>query len=361
MYKGLEDYESGEDSAENIVNHPDGTFSSVQISRPTRRQARVLLPGKYRFPFGFRLPPWLPPSYYYSTFMAKGKNQYTAKAVLMIMKHYDNYTDEKDPDLYNNKVKKELTTKLNFFVLTAMSKRQLLRAYREASKTLSRVPNCLSARYQVFRCGFFGNMCCFLPNGGIEVEVEVLGSKALIMKRDAHAEDLICQEQKKLRESKDDTGEEKETTEWVFPPFPAEQLPIKIYVRNELSSKSIPAVKVELVEMIDVFKPLEASHTLHPPLAKVQYKKKIAPGQSMEWETNLILPKYFRRCKGDGGSYLPPPGIQTANIRTYVSLVIKFPGLNTYIEEQDWDSHVLNIAELLDTDNQVLNLPVKYS
>ncbi|EPY26004.1 hypothetical protein STCU_06369 [Strigomonas culicis] len=447
-----EDYDS--DEAEETVQPPPaagrlpGVLSADQIAvavpdaaeahRHLRRTPRRLMPGHHAYPFAFRLPPWLPPSLYYATSGAAGSIRYWAEAQLVpppprqFNRHNGN----------GGMPTRKLTKQTTFFVLSVLSKHQLLRCYTEANimlhgsdrlrqklkdasasatalqhpehgvsifpasyqkEAVTTLPP-LSARYQLFGCGGFGNMCCFDSGGAIEVEVQVLCSRALLLddeegKNKNIAESIFCaaddhaalcggaEMELKKQFRAEAMGHVVPTVEDALKnelPLPVGSIPLRVTVRNEHARKRIPTVRVELIENISIFKPLQAPMRFQEPLARYEYTTSIPAASDVTFDCALQLPNTFckqssgqkikhphrhaggRDAGGEGKNYthhkyLPPPGVSTVNLTTALNIIISFPGLNTYIEEEDWFYHTLQVAESIDTTDEVLDLPIKYS
>lgn len=390
------------------------TGEAPNDTAPPSRQSHYqrLMPGRYTFPFSFRVPPWVPPSLYYSINDASGNITYTAKVHVEF------------PGARRN-----LTASQRFYVLSAISQRQLIACHEEAIDlaTTSPMPP-LSALFQVFSCACLGNLCCLASDSAIEVEVALQSSRALVLS-DANATYQVLRNyrQERLRgsdlgtlpapnaggrvyngydafaerqfkqagavddgNSKVEAGplkganitlqnpsastllmEQRDAQREALQqrrlqvedalPLPIGLLPLVVRVHNRCTTREIPKVRVELRETIQVFRSLEVPRMFPHPLARYDYAVAIPPGEVVTFSAHLRLPKQFRRCKENDASLLPPPGVKTANLTTTTVIVVSFPGLSTYVEEEDWVNGVVQLAEVVDMTDDVLDLPTRYS
>ncbi|GET92559.1 hypothetical protein, unknown function [Leishmania tarentolae] len=442
----------------------------------------VLMPGTHRFPFLFRLPPWLPPSFYYSFVGAKGQLQYSASATMLFPgngagswcfkfgkdirgaardaeKAFDKATGTGTPsdkereqpgrgnlgegaiDQYNGEVGErtnrrlrsipvygpsDLTASIHFDVLSVMPRRQLVAEYyqidthnlhqrpinapREAgnadtsrsnmndAKELRRcvakrndggdlkVPGisteqqehhedthlALSALYQTFRCGWLGNMCCLQPKNAIEVEVLVVGARTVLLADNVGALQAlgvqppitsdIPQHGRPALHSSDNPPAPDLAVAARNTPWPVGGITLRVRVRNYCPTHTIKCVRIELKVMVEIFKSLKTPHTF-PGISysTFDYTIPIPPGAQALFDVRLSLTPRFRRHATDSGSLLPPPGVRTANMTSNTFLQVSFPGMHTYVEEEEEIKGIVIMAETVDLNDEVLELPVRYS
>lgn len=101
---------------------------------------------------------------------------------------------------YHNHILKAEQT---FYILSAISRRQLVACQEEAvrSITVSPIPP-LSAQFQTFACKCMGNLCCLSRNSAIDVEVLIQSSRALVMS-DSRRTRQVIEEYYTLRDAEE--------------------------------------------------------------------------------------------------------------------------------------------------------------
>ncbi|CBZ30600.1 hypothetical protein, unknown function [Leishmania mexicana MHOM/GT/2001/U1103] len=454
---------------------PSGGATEVEVP--------VLMPGTHRFPFLFRLPPWLPPSFYYSFVGAKGQLQYSASATMLFpgngagswwfkicrdMKGAtcdvektsnkaagadapsgkrerkrtgrgesgEGVIDLEDYDVGERTNRRltsmpvygpsDLTTAIHFDVLSVMPRRQLVAAYYQidthnlhqrptnppreaenannssssrngATKLRGRVGKsnyagdvkpsgvsagllehhedthlALSALYQTFRCGWLGNMCCLQPQNAIEAEVLVVGARTVLLADDVGALQALGVQPPITCDSPQLGGPALHAPDIVpspdlavappNTPWPVGGITLRVRVRNYCPTHTVECVRVELKVMVEIFKSLKTPHTF-PGISysSFDYTIPIPPDNQALFDVRLGLTPRFRRHETDSESLLPPPGVRTANMRSNTFLQVSFPGMYTYVEEEEETKGVVIMAETVNLKDEVLELPVRYS
>lgn len=467
------------------VQGGDGPRSAAAAPRggATEVEFPVLMPGTHRFPFLFRLPPWLPPSFYYSFVGAKGQLQYSASATMLfpgngagswwfkICKDRSGATRDVDKtfnraagagapsgkrarkqpgrdesgegviDLDDDEVGErmnwrltsipvygpsDLTTAIPFDVLSVMPRRQLVAEYyqidthnlhqrptntpREAENAGSSSSNrngakklrrrvdksndvgdvkpsgvstglleyhedthlALSALYQTFRCGWLGNMCCLQPQNAIEAEVLVVGARTVLLADDVGALQALGVRPPITSDAPQLGGPALHAPDIVpspdmavaapNTPWPVGGITLRVRVRNYCPTHTVECVRVELKVMVEIFKSLKTPHTF-PGISysSFDYTIPIPPGNQALFDVRLGLTPRFRRHETDSESLLPPPGVRTANMTSNTFLQVSFPGMYTYVEEEEEVKGVVIMAETVNLNDEVLELPVRYS
>ncbi|CAJ1011968.1 putative Arrestin (or S-antigen), N-terminal domain containing protein [Leishmania naiffi] len=434
----------------------------------------VLMPGAHRFPFMFRLPPWLPPSFYYSFAGAKGHLKYSASATMLFPangagswwfnmrndmsettrdaeKAFNRATGAGAPSgegerkrpgggrseevgidldsvLVDERTNRRLTNipscspsdlkiSIHFDVLSVMPRRQLVAEYyqidahnlhqrptnaphesggrtRKSQRRSDKGSDCggmkptdvstgvlehhedthlaLSALYQTFRCGWLRNMCCLQPQNALEAEVLVVGARTVLLADDIGASQALGVRPPTTPDYPQ-LGAPALHAPGIVPspdlenaapntPWPVSGITLRVRVRNHCPTQTVQCVRVELKVMVKIFKSLKIPHTF-PGLSysSFDYTIPIPPGSQALFDVRLGLMPRFRRHEKDSELLLPPPGVRTANMTSNTFLQVSFPGMYTYIEEQEEAKGVVIMAETVDLNDEVLELPVRYS
>lgn len=230
----------------------------------------------------------------------------------------------------------------------------------------------LSSLYQTFRCGWMGNLCCLQPMNALEAEVLVVGARTVLL-----ADELGASVALGVHPPPSATGAFLgaplvRNPPPVLPPnaavaspavpWPVGGVMLRVRVRNHCPSQTVHRVRVELKARVQIFKSLVTPHTF-PGLSysSFDYTEPIPPGNEALFDVRLGLTPRFRRHETDSESLLPPPGVRTANMRSNTFVQVSFPGINTYVEEEEETNGVLIMAETVDLNDEVLELPVRYS
>lgn len=374
---------------------PGVLVSSQQVQE---RAWSLLECGQHTYPFFFRLPPWLPPSLYYEVPSASGSISYAATATIDFLstdragessterRHFVRSTDCSAP----------------FYVLSTIPRKQLLASQDEAilyAAGLSAPLPPLSATHQVFRCRCLGNLCHLLDHSLIDVEVALQSSRTLVLSDRRRAVrsllrdhcpsaaavaagrpvqygsyDAFAHRGPPRRDETDNSGTtaapethgddalaERVRAIAQSLPTPVEVLPLVVRVHNNCQATVIDCVRVELRESVHLFKALSRPHMLRAPFCRYDYTEPILPGEELIFQVSLALPRQFRRCKEDPPELLPPPGVRTANFRTFTNIHVSFPGVPTYVLEEDWPTAVVQLAEVVDMGDEVMSLPTRFS
>ncbi|KAG5491922.1 hypothetical protein GH5_00814 [Leishmania sp. Ghana 2012 LV757] len=442
----------------------------------------VLVPGTHRFPFMFRLPPWLPPSFYYSFVGAKGQLQYSASATMLfpgngagswwfkVRKDMSGATRDAgkafnraagaaapscavdrgllargrseeagidvDDGVVDERTNRRLTSipfcgpsdlraAVHFDVLSVIPRRQLVAEYyqidahnlhqrptntpqevgnpghRKSKRKAATGPQgrsersnstgvvkpssvatgmlerredthfALSTLYQTFRCGWLGNMCCLQSQNALEAEVLVVGARTVLLADDVGASQALGVRPPTML-GYPQLGGSALHVPGIVPspdlgvatpnaPWPVGGITLRVGVRNHCPTHTVKCVRVELKAMVEIFKSLKTPHTF-PGISysRFDYTIPIPPGNQALFDVRLGLPPRFRRHETDSESLLPPPGVRTANMTCNAFLKVSFPGMYTYVEEEETKSVVI-VAETVDLNDEVLELPVRYS
>ncbi|KAG5466634.1 hypothetical protein LSCM1_00800 [Leishmania martiniquensis] len=459
-----------------------GPAAATAAREATEVEFPVLMPGTHRFPFRFRLPPWLPPSFYYSFVGAKGQLQYSASAAMLFPgngagswwfkvrkdmrgatrdagKAFNRVaraaaplseggrgrTGRSSPEPVGVDVEEgvvdertnrrltsmpaygpsDLTVAVHFDVLSVMPRRQLVAEYYQigahnlhqrptnapqgvgsggsgkgkrngakkpqrrserSNNAGERKPSAVAtgllerhedthlalfALYQTFRCGWLGNMCCLQSQNALEAEVLVVGASTVLL-----ADDLGASQALGVRAPISDYTQLSGPAlhaPGIVPspdlaaatpnaPWPVGGITLRVCVRNHCPTHTVECTRVELKAMVEIFKSLKTPHTF-PGISysRFDYKIPIPPGNQAFFEVRLGLPPRFRRHETDSESLLPPPGVRTANMTCNAFLRVSFPGMYTYVEEEEETKSVVLMAETVDLNDEVLELPVRYS
>ncbi|KAK7198230.1 Arrestin (or S-antigen), N-terminal domain containing protein [Novymonas esmeraldas] len=459
-------------SAEAGASGPNRVSSQEPVlgggeSRPAARAEEVefpvLMPGTHRFPFMFRLPPWLPPSFFYSFVGAKGELKYSASATMLFpgngagswrfkVRHNmcgaahdaeDTFSraaaaagehrtlgedgidagDDVVGERTNRRLASmpltgpsDLTTAARFDVLSVMPRRQLVAEYYQIdSHNLHQRPTnapreadgagrsrrradqgggaetvkaadvaagllehhedthlAVSALYQTFRCGWLGNMCCLQPQNALEAEVLVVGARTVLLADDIGASQALGV-RPPASSGYPQLGGASIHAPGMVPspelataapdvPWPVSGITLRVRVRNHCARHTVECVRVELKVMVEIFKSLKTPHTF-PGISysSFDYTIPIPPGNQALFDVRLGLTPRFRRHETDSESLLPPPGVRTANMTSNTFLQVSFPGMYTYVEEEEETKGVVIMAETVDLNDEVLELPVRYS
>ncbi|KPI83794.1 hypothetical protein ABL78_7158 [Leptomonas seymouri] len=230
----------------------------------------------------------------------------------------------------------------------------------------------LSSLYQTFRCGWMNNLCCLQPPNALEAEVLVLGSRTVLL-----AEELGASCALGVRPPPSATGAflgaplarnhapvlpPNATVASSNVPWPVGGVMLRVRVRNHCPNETVRRVRVELKARVEIFKSLVTPHTF-PGISysSFDYTSPIPPGNEALFDVRLGLTPRFRRHATDSESLLPPPGIRTANMTSNTFVQVSFPGIYTYVEEEEETKGVVILAEAVDLNDEVLQLPVRYS
>lgn len=411
-----------------------GSPAEEPIGDDTRAETTALppplLPGFYTFPFSFRLPPWLPPSFYYSVRGASGNLCYNAVGTMLFLTSPRNSSSSMNDSgagsaqdsgrrccgcflspaglcscsgLAYTCRPSDLMTEVSFVMLSVLPKRQLISEYYgipvptddPAAVSLRPVTIggsdgpavhfAMSSLHQTFACSLFDNFCCLQAANAVETEIYVMGSPALVLTDHAAAEKALhvvapSSTQLPGNDSRDrhhfqpeGHGTAMSPTEDLSAvphqepsllqrPWPVGGLTLNVRVRNHCPSHTVSCVRVELRLMLQIFKSLSTPHTfVNHPLSSYDYRTPIPPGSEAFFVVRLGLPQSFRRERKDSSTLLPPPGVQTANVTTKTCISVCFPGMQTYVEEEESVIGLVNLAEGVDLLDEVLEMPVRYS
>ncbi|KAG5492468.1 hypothetical protein JKF63_01046 [Porcisia hertigi] len=442
----------------------------------------VLMPGTHHFPFLFRLPPWLPPSFYYSFVGAKGQLKYSASATMLFpsngvgswqlkmcrgigeaaydaKKTLDNSVSVSNNNSAGTKLPhrdhthsaissdeapvgegtkrrlgggllcgpSDLTAFIHFDVLSVMPRRQLVAEYYQIdthnihqrptvapqmagnagninigrSDDVQKSPGCsgklngsadvkpsdvatglvvhpedthlaLSALYQTFRFGWLGNMCCLQSRNALEAEVLVVGARTVLLVDEVGALQALGVRPPTAAECAQLGGSTLHAPSFVLAPdlpvaapttpWPVRGVTLRVRVRNHCPTLTVQCVRVELKVMVEIFKSLKTPHTF-PGISysSFDYTIPIPPGSEALFDVRLALTPRFRRHETDSKRLLPPPGVRTANMTSNTFVQVSFPGMHTYVEEEEKTKSVVIMAETVDLNDEVLELPVRYS
>ncbi|KPA85905.1 hypothetical protein ABB37_00217 [Leptomonas pyrrhocoris] len=229
-----------------------------------------------------------------------------------------------------------------------------------------------SSLYQSFRCGWMNNLCCLQSQNALEAEVLVVGARTVLL-----ADQLGASCALGVRPPPSAAGivlgaPVLRSPAPVLPPdaavaasdvpWPVGGVMLRVRVRNHCPKETVRRVRVELKAKVEIFRSLVTPHTF-PGISysSFDYTTPIPPGNEALFDVRLGLTPRFRRHATDSASLLPPPGVRTANMTSNAFVQVSFPGMCTYVEEEEETKGVVIMAETVDLNDEVLELPVRYS
>jgi hypothetical protein len=245
-------------------------------------------------------------------------------------------------------------------------------ASSNAAKTREDTHLALSSLYQIFRCGWMNNLCCLQLQNALEAEVLVVGARTVLLADELGA---VCalglypsptvvgaMLSTPLTRSPAPALPPREAVASPGVPWPVGCVTLRVRVRNHCPAQTVKRVRVELKAKVEVFKSLATPHTF-PGLSysSFDYTVPIPPGNEALFDVRLGLTPRFRRHSTDSDSLLPPPGVRTANMTSNTFVQVSFPGMHTYVVEEEETKNVVIMAETVDLNDEVLELPVRYS
>ena len=230
----------------------------------------------------------------------------------------------------------------------------------------------LSSLFQTFRCGWMNNLCCLQPQNALEAEVLIVGARTILLAYELGASFALGVRPPPSAAGAFLGAPLARNPAPVLPPnaavaspevpWPVGGVMLRVRVRNHCPKQTVRRVRVELKARVEIFKSLVTPHTF-PGLSysSFDYTSPIPPGNEALFDVRLGLTPRFRRHETDSESLLPPPGVRTANTATSTFVQVSFPGLYTYVEEEEEAKGVVIMAETVDLNDEVLELPVRYS